>query len=73
MDYAGAPKVGSGPDGKKRTPAKEDRPKIFTPNRKDWLSVAKWLHSTNNDTNEKDKNIRNTVGLRAPFRSAGSY
>jgi len=62
-------KVVSGPT------LKANRPKIFTPSRKDCL-LQSWksyiVQSTNNDTTEKDTNNMQYSRARAPFRTAST-
>ena len=74
--WPGQPRPCSGPSEKHFSgpPVRTDGLKIFTLHRKEWLSVAVWrliCKSTNNDTTEKDRNICNIAGPRAPFRTAG--
>jgi hypothetical protein len=49
-------------------PARAERLKIFTLNRKDWLSVAKWPWLGHNDNIEKYSNICNIVRLLPDLR-----
>ena len=68
---AGPPRASSGPGEKivvVGPPATADRLKLFTINRKDLFSVEEW-HGLSIDTTDKYKNMNNTVGFRAPFRT----